>query len=148
MKIIRFEIFGLNDRDAITAAELDSDLNILTGRNGAGKTNVLKLLWYIISGNIFLALKEVPFSKAILVTDLYEITVHRISHVTCRIEYYSADEGRLVFEDEEESGEEFGTFSAEDYANSRLRELGGSVFFPTFRRIEGGFTLDIEPQGR
>ena len=45
---------------------LNPDLNILTGRNGSGKTNLLKLIWYIISGNILLALQEVQFQRAVL----------------------------------------------------------------------------------
>jgi hypothetical protein len=28
------------------------DISLLTGRNGAGKTAVVKLAWYLISGNI------------------------------------------------------------------------------------------------
>ncbi|GAH61246.1 unnamed protein product [marine sediment metagenome] len=30
----------------------NSDINILTGINGSGKTTILKLIWYILSGNI------------------------------------------------------------------------------------------------
>ncbi|MEM6685751.1 MAG: AAA family ATPase, partial [Bacteroidota bacterium] len=29
----------------------NEDLNILTGKNGCGKTTLLKLIWYVASGN-------------------------------------------------------------------------------------------------
>ena len=43
------------------------DINILTGRNGAGKTTILKLIWYLISGNIERALEEINFEYARIV---------------------------------------------------------------------------------
>jgi ABC-type multidrug transport system ATPase subunit len=48
MKIERFEVIGLNGREAKLSASFGDGVNILTGRNGAGKTSLLKLLWYII----------------------------------------------------------------------------------------------------
>ena len=41
---------GLNDQFDVEFA-LHPGLNIRTGKNGAGKTTVLKLIYYIISGN-------------------------------------------------------------------------------------------------
>ena len=41
-------------------------VNILIGSNGVGKTTLLKLMWYMISGNLRQALKEVPFEEAIV----------------------------------------------------------------------------------
>src|SRR5947207_2703533 len=45
------------------------DINILTGKNGSGKTTVLKLLWYAISGNLERILPEIPFEEFELQTD-------------------------------------------------------------------------------
>jgi predicted ATPase len=138
MKIISFEVVGLFDRSNVSAM-LNADLNILTGKNGAGKTTILKLLWYVVSGNIELALDEIPFKKLTLVTDLYSIIIHAINRNTCKIELtYNGEvyEFEDVFNHDEESFS-----SAEDQANPILIGTGSSIFFPTFRRIEGGFTL-------
>lgn len=117
----------------------NNDLTIITGRNGSGKTSALKLLWYILSGNILLALREVPFRRATLLTDTYSCAITRLSRQTCRVEW-SADGKTEVFEDaEDDDGNVF--FNAEDEPSVRLEATGASVFFPTFRRIEGGFSI-------
>ena len=79
MKIVSFEIDGLLGRDEPIKYNLSDDLAILTGRNGAGKTSVLKLLWSVISGNILIGLLEVPFRTVTVVTDEYECKVYRLS---------------------------------------------------------------------
>lgn len=145
MRILSFEVLGLLGRESKIGGPLSSDLNILTGRNGAGKTSLLKLLWYIISGNILEALREVPFQKATIVTDEYECSVIRLGQHTCKVELTRPDGPTIVFEDHyDDDGDPF--MNAEDQANTQLMEMGGSVFFPTFRRIEGGFTLGSQQQ--
>jgi predicted ATP-binding protein involved in virulence len=139
MKIKSFEITGLLNRDGQVKIEFNTDLNIITGRNGSGKTSTLKLLWYILSGNVYLALKEVPFRKATLETDEYICTIYRMTSTTCRIDW-SFDGRHETFEDAEDGDGDI-VWNAEDSANPLLRERGSSVFLPTFRRIEGGFTL-------
>lgn len=138
MKIKTFEVSGLLGREGQTRAVFHDDINIITGRNGAGKTSLLKLLWYVISGNILIALREVPFSKCELTTSSYKVAIHRTGPQNCRVEMSIGDRD-YVFEDDDD--DDFPD-SAEDKANPRLIELGSSVFFPTFRRIEGGFTLN------
>jgi predicted ATP-binding protein involved in virulence len=134
-------VTGLLGSDVTIVADLFPDLNIFTGRNGAGKTSVLKLLWYIMSGNILLALQEVMFQRATLKTDLYECTVTRLSRNTCKVELTTSTGQKYIFEDRsDEEGDVF--VNAEDVANPELIKHGHSVFFPTFRRIEGGFSLD------
>lgn len=39
-----------------------SDLNIFTGRNGFGKTTLLKMLWYLMKGDFQDLLSEINFS--------------------------------------------------------------------------------------
>ena len=141
MKILRFEVFGLFDRPSVVQADLNRDLNILTGKNGAGKTTILKLLWYVVSGNIALAVNEINFKKLVLITDEYEIVIYAVSRNTCKIEF--VQDGKQydfedIFDDENEYIE-----SAEDQVNPTLIRTGSSLFFPTFRRIEGGFTLGM-----
>ncbi|MDO9489219.1 MAG: ATP-binding protein [Sphingomonadaceae bacterium] len=139
MRIESCEVVGLFGNKQTIQTKFSHDLNILTGRNGAGKTSLLKLMWYIVSGNILLALKEIEFSRATVKTDHYECTVIRISHNTCKIEMTVGSE-KFYFEDTRDEDENYLT-NAEDEANSILQGIGSSVFFPTFRRIEGGFSL-------
>jgi predicted ATPase len=141
MKVIRFEVTGLFGREQTIGGRLDEELNILTGRNGAGKTTILKLLWYIMSGNVLLALHEVLFQRALVETDLYTCVVTRISHSTCKIEFAQAGEAIKLYEDIVDD-DDMVFENAEDQVNPRLIQSGSSVFFPTFRRIEGGFTLE------
>jgi predicted ATP-dependent endonuclease of OLD family len=141
MHIQSFEVLGLNGRETRIYADLARDLNILTGRNGAGKTNLLKLLWYIMSGNILIALQEVPFQRATLKTDIYECTVFRLGAYTCRVEMVLPNGEKRIFEDIEDH-DDGPSWDAEEQANNVIEDMGSSVFFPTFRRIEGGFTLN------
>lgn len=140
MKIIRFEVHGLFGRRSPVVLDFNSDINILTGRNGAGKTSAMKLMWYVMSGNIENALIEINFTKAILKTDLYVCAVYKVSKNTCRIEFDDG-QGPQLFEDEVDEEGPFSITNAEDSANPLLFALGSSVFLPTFRRIEGGFTM-------
>jgi predicted ATPase len=148
------EVIGLPRHDTPVKATLNSDLNIITGRNGSGKTTLLKLLWYIISGNIEHAIREVPFTRATIETDKYTMSVNKLSRADCKVELQlgSGDKSQ-VFEDyyDEDSDE---IFSAEAMANDAIKDIGSSLFFPTFRRIEGGFSLSVSshspfrPSGR
>lgn len=138
MKIQRVEITGLLGRQTPLAFDLHDDLNILTGRNGSGKTTVLKLLWYIISGNILLALREVPFDRVAIETSTYRCAINRTGRVTCTVEWTSGATSRLFEDEYGDDGDIY--INAEDQADELLCEAGSSIFLPTFRRIEGGFT--------
>ena len=144
------EIRGLNGQQDFYA-EFHHDLNILTGRNGCGKTTLLKLLWYMMSTNRELILSEIRFKFVKLVTDTYEFSI--------RNEMPSADRGLkkalLLYKEvdgivyEKEIMYEHGGLLA-DGAREAFTELNHradlraeeTVFFPTFRRIEGGFALE------
>jgi len=140
MRIEFIEVHGLFGRESPLRLEFHQDINIITGRNGSGKTSILKLLWYIMSGNILLALKEVDFKKVTLKTDAYLCTVYRTGFNTCRIEFSDGD-SIYMFEDEMDDDHDV-ISNAEDRANQILADIGSSVFLPTFRRIEGGFSLN------
>lgn len=139
MKIHQVETTGLLGRDETVKIDFNGDLNIATGRNGAGKTTLLKLIWYVVSGNIKLALEEINFQKVTIYTDIYRLTLHKIANDTCRAEFEK--DGRVrVFEDErDEEGDIF--YDARDTTSQYIQEFGKTLFFPTFRRIEGGFSI-------
>lgn len=113
-----------------------NDINILTGRNGSGKTTLLKLLWYLISGNIKNTISEMHLDSVLLETDNEELHLNFI------------EENKAVF-----------SFSSKIDENSNVKKQvskkslkallekipqfeGESIFFPTFRRIEGGFLIE------
>ncbi len=141
MKIKQVEIDSLFGRDGIITLKFHDDINVLTGKNGAGKTNILKLIWYIISGNIDKAIEEINFRSCYIITDKYEIRVNLISRNFCNVHFVSEETGAVQFIDYEDEHDNF-TVSAEHEANQHIKNIGSSVFLPTFRRIEGGFTLD------
>lgn len=130
---------GLFGKPGVTTYNFNSDLNILTGRNGSGKTTVMKLAWAIISGNILLALREVNFKSCTVGTDEYTCTVIRTAPMYCKVEL-EIDGEYYVLEDDADDPENY-TEYAEDKAHSLMIGKGSSIFFPTFRRIEGGFSI-------
>lgn len=148
MKLKSVHVTGLFGKPKSVVYKFNSDLNILTGRNGSGKTTIMKLAWFIMSGNVLLALREIDFKVCTVVTDIYTCTVTRTAPEHCKIEL-DLDGERFVFEDDD--GEpEYEPFleSAEEKANPMIIPLGSSIFFPTFRRIEGGFSMAANATAR
>jgi predicted ATP-binding protein involved in virulence len=138
MIIKQVSVAGLFGKDRPIQLKFHPDINILTGKNGSGKTTIMKLVWYVVSGQIVNALTEINFSAVQIETDQYAIIVVRTGENTCRIRWTS--EGKTTdFVDQLD--DEFDEFrNAEDIPNRRMRETGTTIFFPTFRRIEGGFS--------
>lgn len=140
MWVNSLEVEGFLGATAPLKAVFHRDLNIVTGRNGAGKTSLLKLIWCMMSGNLVEALREVPFTRATLETSEYTCTVHRTGPATCRVEVVVQGGKPAIFEDEEDNEGDV-IANAEDLASEVITPIGSSIFFPTFRRIEGGFTI-------
>ncbi|HEV7351557.1 MAG TPA: ATP-binding protein [Brevundimonas sp.] len=140
MIIRSFEIGGLWGRDSVISSSLDPKMNIVTGRNGSGKTTALKLLWYVVSGNFVQARREMDYDYIKVETDIYNIIATKRSSAETRIEL-EIDGNRKVLEDgRDDDGDIF--FDAEEAAKEILEEKGSSLFFPTFRRLEGGFATE------
>lgn len=125
---------------------LHPDINVFTGKNGAGKTTVLKLLWYLISGNIERVFPEISFSSAGVEGDGYSLKIKMKNPTAANVEWEinGKKQSELV-------NTRVGLI--EDQATLRIdKEIatatGSSVFFPTFRRIEGGFSLSGRPRMR
>ena len=146
MKIEKVTVSGLFGKSDKTVYSFNPDLNIITGRNGSGKTTLLKLAWFIISGNIIHALREVSFRTCAVETDIYTCTVIRTGNLTCRVLFHDKlSQENHHFEDDQGDEPFQEVESAEDKVKPLLQSRGGSLFFPTFRRIEGGFSLPTEP---
>jgi predicted ATP-dependent endonuclease of OLD family len=153
-------VAGLNQRFDFDL-DFHEDLNILTGKNGSGKTSVLKLIWYIISGNLERIPSEIPVREAELVTDSFTLSLtvspagleetatapHRRRTRVITGEGSEAVNWSWVIGNV--SGSEtmaWNPLIAEHQLNDLNRKIvevsGTSVFFPTFRRIEGGFSMN------
>lgn len=145
MQIKKFEVKGLPKIDsAPISKELNADLNIFTGRNGSGKTTLLKLLWYVVSGNIEHAIREIPFTSVYVETSEYSVLINKRGTEPDGIVFTSNDEVRTFDSLFDEDGDLDN--DPADEANGQIMEIGSSVFFPTFRRIEGGFSIKAAPR--
>lgn len=123
-------------------ANFHPDINIITGINGSGKTTLLKLLWYLVSANIERIFTEISFETVILRTSAFDLALKKERHskvdvitITLNVEGNETTIKKQLEQLAEEPPEL-------KLLNQRTSELyGPTVFFPTFRRIEGGFTL-------
>jgi len=119
------------------------DLNVITGKNGSGKTTILKLIWYMLSSNLERTIPEVDFQYASLATDTFEITLSKSKEPSesgkVKIIWKIADKSKTDYS----LPQSFGSSSCSiEIANKEILPVSGSsIFFPTFRRIEGGFSI-------
>lgn len=132
--------------------QFNEDVNIFTGSNGTGKTTLLKMLWYAYSGNYDRLIGEVFFQELTVdFTNNFKVIIKTKGERSNRKQYH--------FELFEGSGKKFvdekGVFIGsrlipDDHGHSSVYFLedegmipgSNSNFFPTFRRLEGGFSLD------
>lgn len=149
MKIQKFIVTGLHGNKDPINLSFNNDLNILSGRNGSGKTTILKLMWYLISGNADKAAAEITFESAIIETNIYKLSV--------KFDYKN-EENPLTSNLEIKNNDGFKQFRAfetdESLSNINIKERNkiiswfltqyaeSSFFMPTFRIIEGGFTTE------
>lgn len=140
MKIESFYIEGLFGCREPIMIDLNKNINVLSGKNGAGKTTILKLIWYFISGNLEKALIEVPFQMAVLVTDLYklEVTVNEDKDTPFSTKITYSDKNKLDTNISQIDLDEI----SEQVRHIITKFIGSSFFFPIFRNIEGGFTTE------
>ena len=139
LMIKSLEVEGLNAKINASLA-FNEDLNIITGANGSGKTTLLKLIWYLISGQIDRVL-YITFDHLSIATDQFELSI--ASQDRNRDNFFI----QWSFSDSEEygRGEQTIHYMAADTACAQLnadiaRTMKSSLFFPSFRRIEGGFS--------
>ncbi|WP_062108640.1 AAA family ATPase [Bacillus niameyensis] len=147
--IKKFKVENLNKKVSFSI-DFNEDLNILTGKNGAGKTTLLKLLWYLLSGKVDDAISEIYFEFAYLETSNFILTVDYDSNIRYS---YKNENGEWIDNEIDPLDNDFENLSLQRrraYFESRrdklfhLSELEKSIFFPTFRRIEGGFSRSVD----
>lgn len=127
--------------------EFHEDLNIFTGSNGSGKTTLLKLIWYLISGNLQFIIFEIPFTTVSVTTDSYSLTLTHDGSNHFEFNYILKEKKKntenVVVNIDPEDGRLSGYSAHEEL--ERMSKLitdmkKNSLFFPTFRRIEGQFS--------
>jgi predicted ATP-binding protein involved in virulence len=129
MKLKRVSIKGLNNK-VDCDFEFHDDINIVTGINGCGKTTFLKILWYAISGNIERLISEISFESFELETSHYSLSIIRNDS---SIEWRYSDD---IIEPRA------GLCNTGSALNDLIdKHKTSSLFFPTFRRIEGGYAI-------
>ena len=159
--IKRLVVKGLNNRaDGTHDLAFHPDLNIFTGPNGSGKTTLLKLIWYLISGNLERIFPEIPFRFVSIETDVFSLEMAWVEQKwdgPLRFDgQHTLGESKVElkwrFTGEKEFSETLSVDSETkaihradvDKINALKKRLAqttkSSLFFPTFRRIEGGFS--------
>jgi len=140
--IHKLYVEGLNERKVPLDLEFHPDLNLLTGKNGSSKTTLLKLIWFLNAGKIASLIKEINFSFVELTTEKQVLSIRREkSNDTFTV---SINKGkpftlsdRNLRELELRRSPRIHEKLSEIYDNSIP-----TIFFPTFRRIEGGFSME------
>lgn len=137
------EVKGLNNRLS-DKFKFHEDLNIFTGANGSCKTTLLKLIWYFISGNLQQIVLEIPFHTISIQTDFFDFNMKRVESDQVTFDYSFGEEERVCefIVIDAETGridqKDVGWINALEKRIARTTKR--SLFFPTFRRIEGGFS--------
>ena len=150
--MIRYlKVKGLNKR-LDDEFKFNEDLNIFTGPNGSGKTTLLKLIWYLISGHLEQILAEIPFHSIAIQTDLFTLRVERDppDHVVFYYSFGKEEEyiGEPIAIDTETGRVNRADVDRINSLEKRIaRTTKRSLFFPTFRRIEGGFSRAPDAEG-
>jgi len=136
MKLKSVSIRGLNYK-VDCDFEFHNDINIVTGINGCGKTTFLKILWYAISGNIERIISEIRFESLNLITTHYSLCLSRENNI---INWkYNAN----GIEQSEHVNLDLDNYlvSIKFLKSLIIGNKTASCFFPTFRRIEGGYSI-------
>jgi len=140
--IKKVKIKGLRGRGNINLDFFD-DINVITGANGIGKTTVIKLIWYVYSGNLNRAISEIEFKEIELTTKTHRIKVFESSNeLLATYDENVSPTGYELLIEELHSGKrildtlrERADISYCENIVSKINER--SLYFPTFRRIEG-----------
>lgn len=144
--MIRYlEVKGLNNKLS-QSFEFNEDLNIITGVNGSGKTTLLKLIWYLISGHFEQILSEIPFSSLSIETDTFSLTMVQTKTDEIELKSEFTDEkpvSKTINIDPKTKVIDRKNIDEVNELEKRIAHTTkSSLFFPTFRRIEGGFSKD------
>ena len=141
--IQRLEVKGLNGRFDYDF-EFYEDLNLFTGNIGTGKTTLLKLIWYLTSGNLQRALYEIPFQSVLIETSQFSLSMKQTDSNQFNLTYQfteSKDKAEFVLDLRLDSAVVLEQLKEPNESIASTME--SSLFFPTFRRMERNLWKDI-----
>ena len=131
--IKKLNVRGMNHRFNYSL-EFNEDMNVLTGLNGSGKTTLLMLIWYLISGNLHRIISQIPFTSVEIETSWFDLSMEQTSEGGVKLECtHKSPETvpKTVNLDSKNLTDNLGDL------NEQIADVvPGSLFFPTFRRIE------------
>jgi predicted ATPase len=139
-------VTGLNGR-LEHKLNFQPDLNLITGVNGSGKTTLLKLIWYSLSGNIERIPSEIDFETVDIVGSSFKIQMKWAKKKLRRgiIQINAEGKGHKKVKKSFPLSRWKSSADSIDQINHLVASCSGkSFFFPTFRRIEGGFAINPE----
>jgi energy-coupling factor transporter ATP-binding protein EcfA2 len=119
------------------------DINIFIGKNGAGKTTLMKLIWALVSGNIEILFADKIYFDYLKVEDIEGYCELIVDKIANKVQYTAFPD------DKGEKYTEMLKLNPHKYNIEGVIELQmniHSLFFPTFRRIEGGFGLNTHTE--
>lgn len=138
--IKRLKVKNLNSKINLDL-EFNPDLNLLTGKNGSSKTTLLKLIWYLNGGQLYNLVREVNFEFVELETTSEKISVKRDKEKNVII-VTIGDQTSTVPEENIRELEMRHPKYRRTLMELRKKAIP-TIFFPTFRRIEGGFAMEL-----
>lgn len=139
--IKKFEVRNLNSFTSFSN-EFNPDVNVITGVNGSGKTSVLRLVWYLISANIERVFDDCWFDYLSIETTWFQLSIKtdkgKKGNIKVKVDY--SDNLKSNFQKELNFDHYRGAIEIVNHYSIQAKGACPSVMFPTFRRIEGGFT--------
>lgn len=142
------EVKGLNNRfdyefPGDEFPEFFPDFNLFTGTIGTGKTTLLKLIWYLTSGNLQRVIYEIPFQSVSIKTSQFSLSMDQTDSNQFNLNYQFTElENRAKFVlDKRDSTVVLKQL--EELNENIASVMGSSLFFPTFRRMERNLWKDI-----
>ncbi|MCL1492825.1 MAG: AAA family ATPase [Pseudanabaena sp. Salubria-1] len=137
MKLKKVIIKGLNNKVDCNS-EFHNDINVVTGINGCGKTTLLKILWYAISGNIERLVSDISFESFYLETSHFCLSLFNDDGIQWQHIANGIKQNGFINLGEYNSANEI-----EVLKSLIIKDRTESLFFPTFRRIEGAYLKTI-----
>ena len=149
------EVKGLNGRFKyklpVNQESFNHDLNIFTGPNGTGKTTLLKLIWFLTSGNLERIIPDIPFQYVKIQTNKFWLSLEKVgSEEMIKFDWEFDDTMIEIIEESAKTGSitaslkqstELEFVEEVNKLNQNIAStMKSSFFFSTFRRLEGGFT--------
>ncbi len=133
---------GLNGRKKPLELSFHPDLNLLTGTNGSSKTTILKLIWFLNSGRVYNLIKEINFTHAELTTTNAVIAIRRDTDNNTVTISIDKDKPFTISDINLRDLEIRRTVRIHEKFSELYKLAVPTIFFPTFRRIEGGFSME------